>query len=135
MAEKLVKSPTTRTRRAPFEGGGNRLRVTGKDPNYEYRIVNITEDRIEDLREYGYEIDTDESVRVGGSRVDDNSALGRVREISVGAGAKAVLMRKRKDWFDEDQEAKQERVKQLEAAMRPDPNEGQTGSVQLTRKI
>lgn len=131
--ESLVKAPTRRVSRSPVEGR-NRLTVKGKDPNYEYRIVNETEDRINDFLERGWEFDTNEDVRVGDSRIDDTSSLGRVRQISVGGGIKAVLMRIKKDWFDEDQKAKQEYVKKTEEAMRSNPNDGTYGKVDLTRK-
>jgi hypothetical protein len=131
--EKLVKAPERRVKRNPVEGR-NRLTVKGKDPNYVYRIVNDTEDRINDLLELGWEFDLSEDVRVGDSRLDDNSRLGKVRQLSVGGGMKAVLMRIRKDWYDEDQEAKQEYVRRTEEAMRPNANDGGYGAVDIARK-
>lgn len=131
--EKLVKAPERRVRRNPVEGR-NRLTVKGKDPNYVYRIVNDTEDRINDLIEAGYELDTDENIRVGDSRIDNTSKVGKVRTLSVGGGVKAVVMKIRKDWYDEDQEAKQAYVKRTEEAMRPDPNAGTYGKVDVSRK-
>ncbi len=132
MTEKLTKSPERRVRRNPLDGR-NRLKVKGKDPNYEYRIVNVTEDRVDDMLERGWEFESSESVSVGGSRIDNISRLGKVHEISVGQGTKAVLMKIRKDWYTEDQAAKQEYVNQTEKAMRPDPNEGGYGKVELKR--
>jgi hypothetical protein len=132
--EKLVKAPERRVRRAPVEGR-NRLSVKGKDPNYEYRIVNDTEDRIDDFLDRGWEIDDSEETRVGDSRLIDNpSGTGKIRQLSVGGGTKAVLMRIRKDWYDEDQEAKQEYVKRTEQAMRANPNDGTYGKIDVTRK-
>ena len=119
-------------RRNPLDGR-NRLKVKGKDPNYEYRIVNITEDRVDDMLERGWEFETSENVSIGGSRVDNNSRLGKVHEISVGLGTKAVLMKIKRDWYNEDQSVKQEYVEQTEKAMRPDPNEGGYGKVELKR--
>jgi len=131
--ENLVKAPERRVRRTPVTGG-SKLRVKGKDSNYEYRIVNDIDDRVHDFIEMDWEIDSDENIRVGSSQVDQTSKLGKVRQLSVGGGFKAVLMRKRKDWYDEDQLAKQEVVNRSEAAMRPNPSEGTYGSVELTRK-
>lgn len=133
--EKLTKTPERRVRRTALDGS-NRLRVKNKDPNYEYRIVNITDQgRVDDFLERGWVFETSEEVSVGGSRVDNNSKLGKVHEISVGAGQKAVLMKQRKDWFDEDQEAKQGYVKRTEDAMRQaNPNDGTYGKIDVTRK-
>jgi hypothetical protein len=131
--EKLVKTPERRVRRNPVEGR-NRLTVKGKDPEFEYRIVNDTEDRVNDLQDLGYVFETSEDIRVGDSRIDDTSKLGKVRQISVGGGIKAVLMKIKKAWYDEDQEAKQEYVNRTEQAMRPNPNEGTYGKVDVTRK-
>ena len=132
--ENLVKAPKERVRRSPVEGR-NKLKVVGKDPNYEYRIANDDGDRIAVLLEEGWEIDPSENIRVGDSRLVDNPrGEGKVRTVSVGSGMKAIILRKRKDWFDEDQAAKQEYVDRLEQAMRPNPNEGGYGKVEITRK-
>lgn len=131
--EKLVKAPERRVRRSPVEGR-NYLTVKGKDPNYVYRIVNDTEDRINDFLERGWEFELSEDIRVGDSRLDNTSKLGTVRQLSVGGGKKAILMKIRKDWYDEDQEAKLEYVRKLEDAMRPNTNDGGYGKVDVTRK-
>jgi hypothetical protein len=131
--EKLVKTPERRVKRTPV-GQRNRLAVKGKDPNYEYRIVNDTDDRVNELLDQDWEIDLSEEIRVGDGRIDDIGKLGKARVLSVGGGIKAVVMRKRKDWFDEDQAAKQEYVTKTEKAMRPDPSEGTYGEIAVTRK-
>lgn len=136
MTEKLVKAPSGRVKRTGL-GTRNRLSVKGKDPNYEYRIVNDTDDRVADFMDRGWEIDTSEEVRVGSalSRVDQASQVGKPKDISVGGGQRAVLMRIRKDWYLEDQAAKDEYVKATEQAMRPNPNDGTYGEgLKITRK-
>jgi len=131
--EKLVRTPERRVKRNPVEGR-NRLAVKGKDPNYEYRIVNNTDDRVNDMLDQDWEIDLTEDIRVGDGRIDDIGKLGKARLLSVGGGIKAVVMRKRKEWFDEDQVAKQDYVNRTEAAMRPNPNDGTYGKIDVTRK-
>lgn len=131
--ETLVKAPATRVRRNPVEGK-NKLRVKGKKPEYEYRIVNDEDDRVHDFLERGWELDTDEEIRIGDSRIDEVSRLGKVRRFSVGGGQFGVLMRIRKDWKAEDDAAKQEYVDKTEQAMRPNPNEGTYGKIDITRK-
>lgn len=130
--ENLVKAPATRVRRSPVEGR-NRIKIRGADPNYVYRVVNDIDDRIYDLIDRGYELDTDEGIRIGDSRIDDHSKLGKIRYINVGGGIKAVLMKIRRDWYEEDQEAKQDYVLETEAAMKPN-SDGQYGKIELTRK-
>ena len=131
--EKLVKTPERRVKRNPVEGR-NRLAVKGKDPNYDYRIVNDTDDRVNDMLDQDWEIDLSEDIRVGDGRIDDIGRLGKARILSVGGGTKAIIMRKRKDWYEEDQAAKQEYVNRTEAAMRPNPNDGTYGKIDVTRK-
>lgn len=131
--EKLVKAPSGRVKRKPLERR-NRLNVKGKDPNYVYRIVNDTEDRIEDFKDRGWIVDTSDEVRVGGGRVNDASSVGKARVISVGQGTKAVLMKIQREFYEEDQEAKNEYIDKTEEAMRPNPNDGTYGKIELTRK-
>ena len=131
--ENLAKAPVQRVRRNPVEGK-NKLTVKGKDPNYVYRIVNDIDDRVQDFLDRGWELDVSENIRVGDSRIDETSRLGKVRLVSVGGGFKAVVMRIRKDWYDEDQEAKQEYVKKTEQAMRPNTADGQYGKIETSRK-
>lgn len=133
MTKELVKTPAQRVRRSPLEGR-SKLRVKGKKPEYDYRIVNDVDDRVHDLTERGWEIDTDEDIRVGDSRLDETSKLGRVRTMSVGGGIKAVLMKIRKDWKAEDDIEKQKYVDMTEQAMRPNPTEGTYGKIDVTRK-
>lgn len=133
--EKLVKAPERRVRRSPVQGR-NILNVKGKDPNYVYRIVNDVDDRVHDMLERGYEIDASEDIRVGDSRVEQTTKLGTVREIPVGQGTRAILMKIKKEYYDEDQVAKQDQVKQSEAAMRKsNPNEGTYGGIDIKRGL
>lgn len=131
--ENLVKAPTTRVRRNPVEGR-NKLKIVGADPNYVYRVVNDLDDRINYMRDSGWEFELDDKIRIGDSRIDDHAQLGKVRTISVGGGIKAVLMKIRKDWYDEDQEAKRDYVQQIEAAMKPSNPDGQYGKIEVSRK-
>lgn len=130
--ENLVKTPAARVRRNPVEGR-NKLKLKGGDPNYVYRFVNDTDDRVREFQDAGWELETDDTIRVGDSRIDDNARLGKVRMISVGQGQKAVLMKIKREWYEDDQKAKQEFVDKSEEAMRPNPD-GQYGKVELTRK-
>ena len=104
----------SRPRRTPL-GRRNKLSVENRDPNYVYRIVNDVEGRVQDMIDRDYELVLD--AKVGDKRVDEISSLGSAKQISVGGGIKAVVMRKRKDWDADDQALKQKEIDDLEASM------------------
>lgn len=111
-------SASARPRRTPV-GSRNRLAVKNKEEGYVYRIVNDLDDRVENLQGQGYEIVTKESVgAIGDKRVDNTSSVGSSSHFSVGKGVKAVVMRIRKDWYEEDQKAKQSEIDATEATMK-----------------
>lgn len=115
--ELTSKSPSGRVKRTPITVR-NRLSVKDQDPAYHYRVVNDVDDRILQFKENGYEVV--ENTKVGDKRVDNASSLGSASAISVGQGTKAVVMRIRKDWFEEDQAAKLAQVKAVEDTMKQD---------------
>ena len=112
--EKPTPAQVSRPRRTPI-GRRNRLSVENRDPAYHYRIVNDVDGRVQDLLDQDYEIVLD--AKVGDKRVDEISSLGSAKQISVGNGIKAVVMKKRKDWFKDDQDLKQKEIDDLEASM------------------
>ena len=112
--EKPTPAQVSRPRRTPI-GRRNRLTVENRDPAYHYRIVNDVDGRVQDLLDQDYEIVLD--AKVGDKRVDEISSLGSAKQISVGNGIKAVVMKKRKDWFKDDQDLKQKEIDDLEASM------------------
>lgn len=134
MSEKdaLSKEPSGRPQRTPV-GQRNILTVKGKDPSYVYRIVNDVDDRISQYKEAGYEIVPDTSVAVGDKRVNAASSVGSGKQISVGQGTKAFVMRIRKDWYEEDQAAKLTQVAAVEQATREKALDGTYGDLKLSR--
>jgi hypothetical protein len=132
--ENLVKAPAQRVRRSPVEGRHRlKLRGKGEDPNYHYRLINDTDDRIGSFLDAGWEFVTDEEIRIGDSKVDETTPFGKARVVSVGGGLKAYLMKQKREWYEEDQAAKQALVDKHEQAMRPNPD-GQYGKIEVTRK-
>ena len=121
-----------KTVRAGVNGRRNKLTIVGKEPDFEYRIVNDDDGRIMDLQERGYEIVT-HTATVGDKRVGVPKKEGSPIEISVGGGKKAYLMRQKKEWYDEDQAAKQELVDDLEASLKGDSN-SDYGKLEINRK-
>lgn len=120
--EKTQTEASARPRRSPL-AGKQRLSVKNKEDGYVYRIVNANlesdPDRVENLIEQGYEIvPKDKLGPVGDKRVDNASAPGSASQISVGQGTKAVVMRQKKDWYDEDQAVKQAQLNAVEQTMK-----------------
>lgn len=130
--ENISKAPSGRVRRAPL-ARKNVLTVSGKEDGYVYRIVNDTENRVADLAEQGYEPVAASKVQVGDKRVSKASPEGSVMTMSVGGGKKAVVMRIRQDWYDEDQKAKQDYVAETERATKQEALNGTYGKLEVTR--
>ena len=124
---------TERVKRVPVGGPRNILTVAQKDPNFVYRWVNDVPGRIAAFKEGGYEVVTSDN-EVGDKTVDRGSKLGSAITKSVGGQITAVLMRIPKEWYDEDQAAKQKEVDVLEATMRDQSQRGDYGSVKVVRK-
>ena len=109
---------SARPRRTPLSVR-NRLSIKNKEDGYVYRIVNDVDDRVSRLQESGYELCDKETIgAIGDKRVDNSTSIGSVAHFSVGQGLKAVVMRQRADWYQEDQATKQQQVDEIEAAMK-----------------
>ena len=125
-----------RPKRTPINGR-NVLTVTGKDPAYVYRIVNDVGDRISTFKEAGYELVESTDVKVGDRRLDSASAEGSKAQVSVdNVGTKAFVMRIPKDWYAEDQAAKQAHVNELEQTIKKEAlskNDLSSGKLEITR--
>ena len=123
-------------RRGAVNGYRGRLNIRGTlDPAFEYRIVNDIDDgsRIGWFQENDWEIVSKNDLQVGDKRVDKTSPEGTPVKISVGLGTKAYLMRKPKEWFDEDQADKQAKIDAQEGRMRPDDTYGKLEIVNEAR--
>lgn len=128
----LSKQPSGRPQRIPVNQR-NILTVKDKDPNYEYRIVNDTDDRIAQFKDAGYELVSDTVANVGDKRASAPDSIGSAKQISVGQGQKAHLMRIRKEWYDEDQAAKQVQVRAMERATTEKALDGNYGEMKISR--
>lgn len=130
--EIIAKTPSGRVTRTPV-GTRNLLTVKGKDPNYNYRIVNDVDGRIAQFQEAGYEIVPRGTVEVGDKRASAGTPVGTAAHFSVGGGQKAVLMRQRKEWYEEDQRAKAEFVDAQEASIKQKALDGTYGKLEIKR--
>lgn len=129
--EAISKVPSGRPTRTPV-GQRNILTVKGKDPNFHYRIVNDLDDRIAQFLEAGYEL-VEDTVEVGDKRVNAASALGSKKNISVGQGTKAHVMRIKKEWYDEDEANKLRQVAEIERATKAKALDGTYGELKISR--
>lgn len=80
-----TKVPSGRVKRTPLQGK-QPLAVRGKEPGFQYRIVNDKDDRVLDFQDAGYEIVDSKDAKVGDKRVDRATEDGSVKRISVGNG-------------------------------------------------
>lgn len=135
--ENIVKAPSGRVRRTQLGGRRNILTVEGKESGYHYRIVNDTEDRVEEFKSAGYELVPAKDVKIGEKRVEQTSAEGSFAKFSVGGGVKGVLMRQRDDWYQEDQAGKQAYIDETERATLEDARKspGRYGKVEVTSSL
>jgi len=112
------KQREERTGRKPLFQQGPQAVAGEMDPNFVYRFVNDNGSRISNFQAAGYEFVEDADLRVGDSRVFDPSDSGSAKIVTSNDGSRAYLMRIKKEWYDEDQAKKAERVDEQEAAMK-----------------
>lgn len=127
-----TKVSSRRTERKPLSQQGPQSIIGDKDPNYHYRFVNDVGSRVYNFQQAGYELVTDENLVVGDSRVSDASNLGSAHRVVGDGGTTSVLMRIKKEWFDEDQAKKAARVDEQEQAMKQNASKEFTGSLKIS---
>jgi hypothetical protein len=128
----IAKAPERRVTRTPVNSR-NVLTITGMDPNYAYRFVNDSGDRVQAFLDNGWEKVPAKEVRVGDKRLGTVGTEGSDAVASVGQGVKAFVLRIRKDWYEEDQAAKQAHVNATEQATREQALDGTYGKLDITR--
>lgn len=121
-----------RPARIPVSGNRDVLTISRKDPAFEYRIVKDKPGRVDKFLVGGYEIVTNET-QVGDKRVGVPAQEGSPVKISLGGGEQGYLMRIPKEWYDEDQKAKQDALDAQESAMkRQHRSDGLTGTTDIS---
>ena len=116
--EAVTETKPQRRVRTPVSGPRDILTVMQKDSNYVYRWVMDKPGRLQRFRDAGYEIVNHET-EVGDVTVDQGSRLGSAITHSTG-GSLLVLMRIRKEWYNEDQDSKQKDLDSLEEVLYQD---------------
>ncbi len=131
--ELTPKAPAARPKRTSTTVR-NRLTVANKDPNFVYRVVNDRDDRVEILKEIGYEVCTRDEVAVGDKRVDLGKSIGSAATLALGGGDKGVVMKIPREWYEADQAAKQAQVNGSEQTMKDEARkDGNYGKLDITR--
>lgn len=121
-----------RPRRTSVNGTRSILGLTGKEPGFEYRIVNDEGDRVAQFQGMGYEIVSDANLRVGDRRVANPTAEGSPVQVSVGGGVSGYVMRIKSEWYAEDQAAKAAQIDEQEKALQA-RSESDYGKLQISK--
>lgn len=129
----MTKTTEKRVQRRPLFQRGPQSILGEKDPNYEYRFVNDTGSRIHNFQQAGYELVTDEELTVGDSRIQDPSSSGSGKRVISNDGTTSYLMKIKKEWYTEDQEAKAKMLDEQEAAMKREATQQFTGTLKTSR--
>lgn len=135
-----------RPERTPLrESYRNILTVDNKDPNYEYRWVLDSYARHDDntgkfypgqriakFQGAGWVFVKNDEVSVGDSYVYKTENIGSIVRVPAGQGEYHFLMKIKKEWYEEDQEAKMKQIDDVEKGMKnPKAEMGQYGSVSI----
>lgn len=128
----IAKAPERRVRRTSI-GTRNVLTVSGKDPDFEYRVVNDTGDRIAEFMDRDWEVVTASSVRIGDKRVGNPAAEGTAAQANLGRGMKGYVMKIPKEFYEQDQAAKQAEVMKTEQATKLEALDGTYGKLDISR--
>ncbi len=112
-----------------------KLALIGKDPNYEYRIVNDTPGRIAMFKHGGWELVTNDEVDTGSFRAEEASDVGSLASYIVdgGTGLKAYVLKIKKEWFESFMDEHEAEVRATEETLRPNNNDGEYGSIKIDR--
>lgn len=103
----------TRKKRPPVNGRGDVLTLSDTDDNYVYRVFNDVGTRVAQHKQYGWEVCTEDDVTIG---TRNAVQPGKAAQVTVDSrdGTQGIVMRIPKDWYDEDQVAKQEVIDKTE---------------------
>ena len=125
------RTKPVRKRKARTSGGAHNdvLSVEGKDPEFEYRIVNDKPGRIAQMESRDWEIATGEEKLI--STFDSSTDDGSVKSRHVGDGMQGVVMRIRKEWLDEDRAEQAKRIDRVDKTLQPKDVKNGYGKVEV----
>lgn len=117
-----------RTSRVPlFDQPRNVLTVSGADKSFVQRWFNDVDERIHKAKLGGWEVVTYGDLKAVGDRTVDTQRHSDKEPVTkaVGGGTIAYLMQIKREWYEQDQAAKQARVDELEQSMLPEDKDDQ----------
>lgn len=119
-----------KNKRVPL-GQRNKLKYPAR-PGFHRRVVNDTDDRIQQFKDAGYEPVRGEDL--GGEPIaGDSTKLGSIVSKSVGNKVTGMLMEIPNKFYEEDQKAKQDRLAYAEKEMIEKRPEGLSGNITLSQ--
>ena len=126
-------------RRTPVSGKRDILTARNVPEGYVARWVNDTGNRIQEFLDAGYEfLDKSSNITVGDETVDSSNGVdSRISkkvdyDMINNRPIEGYLMIQRQDWYDEDQEAKQREIDEIDQSMRKEVNkEGRYGEIKI----
>lgn len=122
----MAIEPKNRPKRTPL-GARNRLTFDKQDPNFVYRVINDQDDRLKQAQEAGYEFVVSDQ-QLGDKRVAEGGKVDSRVSKPVGNGVRGYLMRIPREFYEEDQQAKAERINDSEKAMKPNKAKHEYGA-------
>jgi hypothetical protein len=122
------KKPSGRPVRKPV-GARNRLEIINKEPGREYRLIDSDPARVNQFLQAGYRVEEVKNFLPGAERLGQGSLVDNA--LPVGGGSKQLLVSIEKEFYEQDQKEKIQRVKQTEEAIKPNTSDGFYGKVSI----
>jgi len=93
------------------------MSVQGKDPDFEYRIVNDERGRVERMKEAGYVVVEDEGIVLNAGEAPTQPGSAHTLTVDRKHGTKGILMKISKEFVEEDKKSRAAQIKRTEDAM------------------
>jgi len=136
-----------KSERVPVDGMRDLMTVFGKDVNnFHYRWVEDSDEagsRIWKFKRGGWDLVSvdveDGEISVGAEAVYKSKEQGTLVRLHTGEGRFSYLMKIKNEWYNEDQQAKEDSIKETEQGIfgstesQGDANNGQYGSIKIEK--
>lgn len=138
ISKKKPGRPKKRRERTPLGGFKSRMSFKDQDPNYSYRYINDEEGRLQQALEGDYEFVHSEKsagdAEVGRDQSVDSRVSVQAGTTKDGGAMRSYLMKIPKKFYDEDQAAKESKLKEGESAIKHG-NKGEDERYVVSNKI
>jgi len=134
-----VEGSSERPTRVPVSGNRDVLTIQGKDPSFEYRWVLDSAENGQRIQRFNSAwwnlVHSDDGQHVvGQDMVYKTENVGSIIRVPAGSGKFYYLMRIPKEYYKEDQVAKQTEILDREKVItQTDSDNGQYGNIKLSR--